>query len=268
MKEKIKCLRNIYREITKNDLYSIANNISYRLVLSILPLLIFVMTLINFFNIDGDVLLQQIDGRFPYFVYDIVEIFVYEVIDTRNISIMSFSLVIAIYTLSSGVVSIIKGINATYGNTETRSKMRVRIISIILVFIFTFALILGLLILIFGATIYNFLTPIFLFTIPLENFYLLAYIGIICLLIIGIIGIYKISINKKSSLTSLMPGALVTLIGWLLSSRLFDIYISNFSRYSTIYGGIGSVFLLMIWLNLICFILLVGSKINALLEAK
>lgn len=268
MKEKILFIRDFCKEVSKDDLYSIANTITYRLVLSILPLLIFVISIIGFFNIESEWILQQVGDKFPFFVYDIVEVFVYEVIDTKNITVFSFSLLIALYTLSSSVLSIIKGINKTYGYVDTRSKFMVRIISVIWIFLFTFGMLFALLALVFGGSIYSLLFPFFDFTISLIEFERLSYMASVFILMISIIVIYKVAINNTVSIINLIPGALITIVGWLLASQLFDIYINNFSRYSTVYGGIGSVFILMIWLNMISFIMLVGSKFNAMLKIE
>jgi membrane protein len=84
-------------------------------------------------------------------------------------------------------------------------------------------------------------------------------------LLAAVCAIYKILSCKSVRLLSVLPGAAVTVALWVLASKAFEIYIANFSRFSVVYGGLGSVFVMMIWLNIVSFFLLVGSEINALM---
>jgi membrane protein len=62
-----------------------------------------------------------------------------------------------------------------------------------------------------------------------------------------------------------MPGATFSTLGWLISSLGFAYYVNNFNNYSSVYGGIGGVIVLMLWLYITSIIILLGGEINALL---
>ncbi len=136
-----------------------------------------------------------------------------------------------------------------------------------LVFLFTILVNISLLLFIFSDYIESLIIkytslefiPYFLDSAFLHTF-------IICVLLVMVLVIYKIAICKKVTLKGILPGAIISVLGWLILSKGFNIYINNFSRYSKIYGSIGSIFVLVIWINMISLVLLLGGQINAILE--
>jgi membrane protein len=72
--------------------------------------------------------------------------------------------------------------------------------------------------------------------------------------------------NKKVSVRSLFPGTIFTVVLWFAISWLFNIYIDNFTNFSALYGSIAAVIIFMLWLNIMCTVLLLGSEINAVID--
>jgi membrane protein len=98
---------------------------------------------------------------------------------------------------------------------------------------------------------------------------LFAFVGFLItagVLLITTMMIYKLSNCKRPRLLSVMPGAMVTVALWIISSKAFNLYINNFARYSKLYGSIAGVFILIMWLNIISTALLLGSEINSMLD--
>ena len=82
----------------------------------------------------------------------------------------------------------------------------------------------------------------------------------VSVILINKLALYR---NKKTSVKSLVPGTAFTVGLWIAISWLFNIYIDNFSNYSALYGSIAAVIIFMLWLNIMCIVLLLGSEINA-----
>ena len=263
-----KCL---LKKINDNELFLISNALTYKLLISIFPFIIFIMTLFGFFNINVDEYIQNMNNNLPTKVYEILNIFLKEVIYTKNISLLSSSFLISIYSSSTGFTSVIRGLNKVYEIKETRSIFKIKIISILLVFLFAFLVNSSLILFIFSDKIKFFILKyfskysFFKFIIHLfESIFFNIFSSIIILIMIIII--YKIAINKSLKIINILPGAIFTVSGWLIFSRLFNFYVNNFSKYSKIYASIGGIFVLVIWLNLLSFLLLLGGQINALME--
>lgn len=256
----------VIKRVKNNDLISMANALTYKLVISIFPFIIFLMTIIGFLNINPNNFLKGIEQEFPSDIMNIINAFMKEVIYTKRLSLLSSSLFISIVSASSGFNSMIRGLNKAYEIKETRNYIKVRLISILLVVVFAGLMIASLMLFIFSDAVkkliveYSILTdiPKFIdgFTMYFLNFFILCVIIVI---------IYKIAICRKISSNKLIPGAAFSAVSWLILSKGFNIYVNNFSRFSKVYGSIGSVFILLFWINMISFILLIGGQINAVL---
>lgn len=247
----------------KNDnLNAAANQLTYKILLSFFPFVIFLMTLIAFFNLDVNIFLDELGGKIPYKIIGLVNIFINEVVTKKNITLLSSSLFISIWSASSGFESIIRCINKIYSQNESRNFIFVKLISILCVIIFALAIILCIALIVFGNLILNMLS--------IRSVYvtILRFAIAIFLLTLFSALIYKISVSCKMKIVWFLPGALFCSIAWIILSLAFNFYVDNLSRYSTIYGSIGSVFVLMLWLNLVINVLLIGIEINYCYNSK
>ncbi len=265
MKKVIQFLKNFLKKVNANELFLISNALTYKLVLAVIPFVIFLLSLIAFFDIEMGSYIKDLNIILPTPLYQILNTVLTEVLETKRIELVSTSFIAAIYSISSGFNSVIIGLNKIYGKPKKNFFKR-RLISIIFVFIF--------------AILTNFILLFFVFVDYIKylfleytkfNLYhfwdsLFLYILIIIALLIITLIIYKIAIFKKLKIKNIAPGALFTVTFWLILSKLFNIYINNYSKYSKVYGSIGSVFVLIIWLNMISLIFLLGAQLNAMLE--
>jgi len=183
-----------------------------------------------------------------------------------------FSLIFSIYGASAGFNTAMRSINKVY-NQKDKRKLHVKIlISIALVFIFTVIITVSFVIFIFGDNIFNFIKNNFFDESMSDNlihiFNIFRYIGSIVIIFFSVILINKLALyrSKKTSIKSLIPGTFFTVIFWFIISWLFNIYIDNFSNYSALYGSIAAVIIFMLWLNIMCIVLLLGSEINEILD--
>jgi membrane protein len=243
-----------------------ASELTYNLILAFFPFLIFLMSLVGFFNIDSRSFLGGIGDALPDAIYDFLLVFVKEVVDVKNPGVLSLSLFVSVFSASSGLLAVIRGVNKAYGQEETRHFIITRIISILLVLVLATGIILSIASLVFIDVIYVWIGGHIGLPIPMRwLFGVLVHLLTILLLLGAIITIYRLANNKKVPLLSILPGALTTLFVWFIASRVFNIYVNHFARYASIYGSIAGVFILMYWLNIISVILLIGGEINALL---
>ncbi len=258
-------LKKLVDEFFRDNVLSLANELTYKLLLASFPFLIFLITLVGFMNLDADMFIQQVSLAFPENIAHFIETIVVEVVDARHGAVMSFSLLFAVYSSSSGFCAIMRGINLAYGFEDKRGFIRSRIIAVLASGIFALCFILSLLVLVFGDKLLT-LIP---FNLPSWTDYLFGigrYLLAMVLLNIIVALIYKISVSERVSFMSVMPGALFTAVIWVVSTKLFNIYVNNFSRFSLTYGSIASVFIMIFWLNIISIILLLGGEINAVLR--
>jgi membrane protein len=266
-------MKNFFRFCVKliktsdeNDLFSLASELTYNLILAFFPFLIFLMSLVGFFNIDSQSFLQGIGDALPDAIYEFLLVFVKEVVAVKNPGVLSLSLIVTVFSASSGLLAVMRGVNKAYGQQETRHFIITRIVSIVLVLILALGILLSIASIVFIDVLYNWLCGHIGLTPPMH-FVFAAFVHLITVLILlsAIIMIYRLANSKKVPIKSILPGALTTLCVWFIASRIFNIYVNHFARYASIYGSIAGVFILMYWLNIISVILLIGGEINALL---
>jgi uncharacterized BrkB/YihY/UPF0761 family membrane protein len=100
---------------------------------------------------------------------------------------------------------------------------------------------------------------------PLVAWARIPVVLIVLLVAIGIV--YWLTPNADLSFKWITPGALTFVLMWLVSTMAFAVYVANFANYQATYGTIGGVIILMIWLYITAFALLLGGKINAMVQA-
>ena len=77
--------------------------------------------------------------------------------------------------------------------------------------------------------------------------------------------LYAAAQDSRQPARNIVPGALAALVGWMVVSAAFSFYVENFANYSAIYGALGTVIVLMMWLNLTALMLIMGAEINGVL---
>ena len=84
----------------------------------------------------------------------------------------------------------------------------------------------------------------------------------------GILGLlYVVSQDRKRPAKAILPGVAIAMTAWLMVSIGFSVYVENFANYSVIYGTLGAVIVLLMWLYMTSFILILGAEYNASLIA-
>ena len=270
MKKAMPFMKALAQKAKEDRVLSMANEVTYKSLLALFPFLIFLLTLLGFINIDGEVLLAEVLPYLPEQVGAVFATFVYEVIDTRSPGLLSASLLTAILSASSGFKSVIRCVNRAHNVAKQRSFIKITCISIALVFIFAFIAVLSFVVLIFSDIILAAFDWVWVAAMPnviWRSFELFSAFLVFFVVFGAVIIIYKAALNSGVT-RRVWPGALATAILWQASSAVFNVYVNNFSRFSIVYGSIGSLFVSLIWLNMILFILLMGSELNAVLENR
>ena len=267
MKNFILFIALLVKKVKTDDLVSISNDLTYKILLSMFPLILFLFSVLAYLEMDAAYLIDKMSFYLPDYLISMMESFLKEVMSLKRPSILSTSLIIAVFSASSGFNSVIKGINKAYGYKDERSIVKRRLISFFLVIIFTITIIITMVMLIFNDWILGFLATYFnVSRLALNLFGIFGNIISMLIMLGVVIVINRLALLKKASFKSLLPGSLITVLVWVLASYGFNIYVNNFSRHSSLYGSVAGIVILLIWLNIICTVLLFGSAVNVILE--
>lgn len=251
-----------------HDIASRSAQITYYWILAFFPFLVMVISILTFTNIAQSEFMTYLAEVIPTSIMPFIEQTVNQLIEYRSATVLSFSAVVSIWSASAGVNAMIKGIHKAYSAVDEKVFWLRKLIAMIYTLLFAI-LIAGLIILlVFGNRIgeyviitlgidwykYKPLWDLIRFTLPVGG------------LLIGLYIIYKYIPRKHLRDTNVWAGTFFASIGWYAFSYLFSIYVDKFNRYNQMYGSIGSVFLLLIWLYTSSILILLGAEINALYQ--
>lgn len=191
-----------------------------------------------------------------------------DIIKKQNGGLLSFGFIAALLFSTNGVNNLMQAFNKASLQPETRGWLKQRMVAVSLTMVTAFALILGLSIITFSEFIISkikaeihFKDWIWLYVINTVRWFILAMVYFTT---ISIVYRYGPSYAKRWRLFS--PGAWLATILTILTTWGFTFYINNFGNYNKVYGSIGTLIVIMIWLFLNSLIMLLGFELNASID--
>lgn len=245
---------------------SLASQLAFDMLFSFFPFLILLLTLVGFINVDPGEVISGLQTIMPEELYELVSTLALQLLQTRNGNLLSFSLMFSLYTASRAFRAIRYGLNRAYNEDEDKNKIKVVILSVLFMIVITFMIIFVLGFLVFGEMIS--LELVQWLELDIKLFYFIRYlrypIGLAGMIVI-FSAVYKIIPSRRIKWRETFPGAVFTSIVWIILSMAFAFYVNNFGKYTDIYGSIGVVIVMMIWLQITSTTILLGGELNALL---
>lgn len=263
-KKKVFFIIGLIKKIFQDDIISNGAQLAYFLMLAFIPFLIFLITLIGKSKISSDDLLIFLSSIMPKTSFELIKSTIGGIIDIQRPDILWGSIILAIWVSSSGFGAVIKGLNSSYGVVETRGYLMRKLLSIIYTILLAWTIAMTLLLFVFGGLIEKFIISRLDHPLIINIFwYAGRYSIILIVMFIIFLFLYNVTPCKRLGWKEVMPGAIFTTIGWIVTSLIFTFYVNNFNNYAKIYGGLSAVFAIMIWLFISSLTLLVGGELNA-----
>lgn len=261
-------LKQLINQVSGSVLSDSGAMIAYYFLLSFFPFLIFLISVLSYTPLSDSNVLLSIASIMPEDVAQIFTTFFTELIGSRSEAILSTSILITIYSSSKGISSLIRAVNRAYNVKDNRSFIHMTILSIVLTLGLALLIVLILVSIVFGKIIID---DILVF-LHLESWF--SEVNMLVRLLIPSVSMYivlslmyKYGPNKKVSLRSTIPGALVATISTMVMSIGFAFYVNNFGKYNLTYGSLGGVIVLLIWISLLGSLIVLGAEINGSLLA-
>ena len=262
--KKVSFIIGLIKKIFKDDIIGNGAQLAYFLMLAFIPFLIFLITLIGKSRMSSDDLLMFLSTIMPKTSFELIKTTIGTIIDTQRSDVMWGSIILAIWVSSSGFGAVIKGLNMSYDVQETRSYILRKFLSIVYTLLLAWTIAMTLLLFVFGGVIEKFIILKLHHQFLIKIFwYAGRYSIILIVMFIIFLFLYNVTPCKRLGWKEVMPGAIFTTIGWIVTSLIFTFYVNNFNNYARIYGGLSAVFAIMIWLFISSLTLLVGGELNA-----
>lgn len=257
-------------QISDYDIGLISAGVAFYAVLSLFPALAALIAILSLIS-DPVVVVAQLEdmrGLLPDDVYDIISTQVVSLVSASGNTLGwagLLSLLIAFWSARAGVGAIMIGLNNVY-RQRNRGTRRHYLSALLLTFSLVTVGLIAMLLLI--------VAPVVLAFFPLGAFYgwlidLIRYGVAVVVLFVGIGVLYRFAPNRRPRRTPWLSfGAVVAVLSWVILSIGFSYYVSNFGNYNQLYGSIGAVVAMMIWLWISSFLVLFGGALNAQIELR
>ncbi|MGB5190729.1 YihY/virulence factor BrkB family protein [Robiginitalea sp.] len=263
------------RGIIRGTLSIRASAIAFSLFMALFPLLIFLITLLPYLIPYVNIGEGSLEEQFLHFLENLLprasgdylnEIFV-QLSEQKTGGWLSYSFLISIFLMTNGVNAIFGGFESSYHIEFTRNFFKQYAYALMVGLILSILLLLGAITTIYfevyvGANLRGMLTSgepdlFWIRTGQAISFIVLTYLTTAVLYYFGTLE------GKKARFFSY--GALMTTLLILFNSYLFGVYIDRFARYNELYGALGGLLILMVYIWLNSNILLLGFELNATL---
>ncbi|WP_299120154.1 YihY/virulence factor BrkB family protein [uncultured Tenacibaculum sp.] len=252
--------------IVKGALTTRAGGVAFSFFMAIFPFMLFILSLIPYIPIDGfqDNLFSLIQEMLPPKTFDAVAIVLKDIVNNQYSGLLSFGFLASIFLMTNGVNAIFGGFEYSYHVKEMRSVFRAYFISLgVSLLMSLFLIVTVVLIIFYQLALARIDQAGWLNTTDLNLFYWGR--GLLFLLMIFTIVslLFRFGTKQGKEVKFFSPGAILTTILSLFTFYLFGIYVVKFATYNKLYGSIGTLLVLMlfVWLNAI--ILLLGFELNA-----
>lgn len=252
-----------FRGIFKGGIQTRASAMSFSLFLAVFPLIIFVFTLIPYIPIDNfdNTLLEVMHGLFPEHVFKLLKNVIHEIMSQPSGGLLSFGFLAALYFSTNGLVAMMKGFNDSIHVKETRSEWKQQLVAVALVIVLSVVLFFGLFLVIGSEYVLAKMVEkesSQRFWIHLGKWVIL---GSLYLVIIGTF--YRYGPANKRHRHFISPGVLLAAFLTISTSLLFSWYVNNFDTYNSIYGSIGTIMVVMLWIYFNSVMMLIGFELDA-----
>lgn len=261
--------KRVWRQMGEDNVSGYAAQLAYYFIFSLFPFFLFLTALLAYIPIPDLMtkILSSLAGVLPGEAMTLVQDNVMELVTQPQGGLLSFGILVALWTASSAVTGIMDGLNRAYGVREGRPFWKVRGLAVVLTVGLAILMITSFTLLAFGPDLGGFIAA----KVGLGTAFDLAWaiarwpLALIAV-IFAVALVYYYAPDVEQDWKWITPGAVIAVVGWVAVSLTFGYYVDNFGSYNKTYGSIGAVIVLLTWLYLSGLFLLLGGEINSEIE--
>ena len=278
----MKVLRFIWRifrrlvwETATDNTTGLAGQMAYTLLIALAPGLLFLWHLLGLFGTDPG----KLHGIFSVLksfmppdpkVQDILDSAAASVVVTGSSGLLANAgIILGIYFGTVFIATISRALSETHGVLENRHWWSKYIISFLLLFWFGITILFCFNAMVFGETLAGIAEVNFQLTIPLQQWVAALNLPFTWFALIGLaLVLYLLTPENYLTIREALPGAVFFSSGWIIVTKLFQLYVAKYDRYNPTYLALASIIILLTWMYLTCLFLLLGGKLNAILRRE
>lgn len=257
----------LFKGMQESSLTTRAAALAFRFFLAIFPALIFLLSLLPYIPIDDvyNNLLVLLEGLLPNDAYDMARSTMDDLVHKRHDTLLSLGFIFALYFASDGVNSMIEEFNHSYYSLQKKiGFIKQRLTSFLILGILTVLMVIAVFLMIFYKVIINYLiTQEWLpANISLGSLAVIKMLTLLILFFTGISSIYFFGNLKGGKFRFISAGSTLATGLAILISAGFGFYVNNFANYNKVYGSIGTLIVVLLWIYFNSLVLLIGYELN------
>lgn len=258
-------LKTIITWVTEKNIPIHAAHTGFFMVLAVFPALMLLLGFLRYTGLQIQTLTDLVADVIPAALMPTAKRLILSAYQNSSGMVISISALTALWSASSGMYGLLRGMNSIYDVRESRSWLRTRLYSMLYTLGFLAVLVLTLLLDVFGEKMLsywpqNWAPGVLRDVLDLHFFVLLGLETVL------FAAMYTVLPNRRNRFLESLPGAMLAAVGWQIFSDLYSVYVEHFTGYANIYGSVYAVALSMLWLYCCISILFYGGVLNAYLQ--
>ncbi len=261
-------IMNITADIAADHVGAYAAQSAYFFMLCLIPIILLLITMVQYTPVTKADVMTAVIQVFPASVENLITSIVNQVYN-QSMGIIPVTIIVAMWSAGKGVLAMASGLNCIYSCRETRNYIVLRIRSTVYTLLFIAVIILLLVLSVFGNTLNLFIARHIPFLKRIAD-WLIETRAVITptVLVIFSLMLYKFLPNRRGRFRDQLPGAMFAAVGWMVISWVFSIYLDVFKGFSSMYGSLTTIVLIMLWMYFCMYCILLGGEMNVLMEGK
>lgn len=256
--------------IQRGSIKTRAQSLAFSFFLALFPAVIFLFSLIPYIPVHSfqDSLLDMIKNFLPNNAYEATRSTIEDIIKHQRSGLLSVGFVLALYFTSNGFMAMMKGFNTSYHVSEKRSPVKRRLASLVLTFILSVLLIVATILIIFGEIAIKYLVTHHILKTKTQVWLLLLgkWVVVLALFFIAISFLYYYAPSMKKRWRFISAGSTLATVLTIITSIVFAYFVNNFGQYNKLYGSIGTLIVMLLWIYFNSLILILGFELNASID--
>jgi len=259
-------IRFVIKGFRKGVLVTRASSIAFNILMAILPASIFLFALIPFIPIPNfqQELIKLFESILPVNAYNLMETTIVDIVTNKSSSLLLVMFLATIIFSTNGIHAVLHAFVVTSHSFKSRSWINQRKVSVLLLLIGIFMIAIAGFLIIFGKIAVNRLVELDVLerSFVISVLILLKWVVVVLLLFLAISFLYYLAPAKRRDFKFISPGSTIATILFIISSLGFSAYVNSYGPYNKIYGWIGTLMVILIWLYLNSIALLIGFELN------
>lgn len=249
-------------KITKDHVGAYAAQTAFFFMLCMIPIILLLLTMVQYTPVTKADVMTAVIQVFPSSVDSLITSIVNQVYNQSS-GIIPITIVVALWSAGKGVLAMSSGLNCVYNCRETRNYFFLRIRATVYTVMFILVIIFLLVLSVFGNSLNIFIAEHVPFLRNMADWLIRAR-NIITpiVMIVFLLLIYKFLPNRRDTYKRQLPGAVFSTLGWMVISWVFSVYVDVFKGFSSMYGSLTTIMLIMMWMYFCMYCILIGGELN------